>query len=136
MSIRLRVISLSLLLLIFTTPLAKISDAATPNQPISDVVLMSPNVQLFGHVKLVNGYVRGSFSGCYAVIALRDTPGKTIVIIPSDQRLRSLLETALATGYIVSFVGQCVNISTPPPRGGSWNMDVYNIDEITLYDSK
>jgi hypothetical protein len=96
---------------------------------------MPPTVQLFGHVKLIDGYVRGSFIGCYGVIELRDTPGKTVVIIPSDQRLRSLLETALATGNTISFVGQGVK-SSPPPRGGSWNMDVYNIDEITLYAIK
>jgi hypothetical protein len=34
-------------------------------------------VELFGHVNLVEGYDLPSFNGCHALVALRDTPGKT-----------------------------------------------------------
>jgi hypothetical protein len=31
-------------------------------------------VELFGHVTLVEGYALPNFTGCYALVALRDTP--------------------------------------------------------------
>jgi hypothetical protein len=133
MSILLRVISLSMLVLFLNTPLAQTSFAASTTQPISGVVLMPPTVQLFGHVTLINCYALSN--SCYAVIELRDTPGKTIVVRSSEQRLQSLLETALATGNLVAFVGQGAFFPSPP-RGGTWNMDVYSIDEVTVYNKK
>jgi hypothetical protein len=51
--------------------------------------------ELFGHVTLVEGYALTSFTGCHALVALRDTPGKTVAVLTSEQRLQSLLETAL-----------------------------------------
>lgn len=133
MSILLRAISLSMLVLFLNTPLAQTSFAASTTQPISGVVLMPPTVQLFGHVTLINCYALSN--SCYAVIELRDTPGKTIVVRSSEQRLQSLLETALATGNLIAFVGQGTFFQSPP-RGGTWNMDVYSIDEVTVYNKK
>lgn len=103
-----------------------------------DVRLFPPPpkmVELFGHVTLVEGYAVTSFTGCHALVALRDTPGKTVAVLTSEQRLQSLLETALATGNLIAFLG--VKLKTPPtPRGGTWTVDVYSIDGVILYSMK
>jgi hypothetical protein len=121
------------LLLLLTTSLLPAGYAATAVPPVSGVVLMPPNVQLFGHISLINCYVLSN--SCYAVVELRDTPGKSVVIRTTETRLQSLLETALATGNLIAFVGQGVLVQSPP-RGGTWNMEVYAIDEVTLYNHK
>ena len=91
-------------------------------------------VELFGHVTLVEGYALPSYVGCHALIALRDTP-ETIAVLTTEQRLQSLLETALITGNLVDLWAQ--KLSNPPnPRGGTWDEDVYNIDGVILYDMK
>ncbi|MCM0760540.1 MULTISPECIES: hypothetical protein [Sporomusa] len=131
MNIVLKAISLGLLILFLNLPLTQTHSAATVNQPVSGVALMPPMVQLSGHVTLINCYAPSN--SCYAVIELREPPGKAIVVRTSEQKLQSLLETALATGKLISFVGQNVMIASPP-RGGTWNMEVYAIDEITLYN--
>ncbi|WP_371378673.1 hypothetical protein [Sporomusa aerivorans] len=131
MSKLLRAVSLALLLL--TTPMLAAGQAATAVPPVSGVVLMPPNVQLFGHVSLINCYALSN--SCYAVVELRDTPGKSVVVRTAETRLQSLLETALATGNLIAFVGQGVLVQSPP-RGGTWNLEVYAIDEVTLYNRK
>lgn len=90
-------------------------------------------VELFGHVTLVEGYDLPTYVGCHALVALRDTPGKTVAVLTSEERLQSLLETALSTGNLIAFFGQ--KLSTPPtPRGGTWAVDVYSIDGVILYN--
>lgn len=89
-------------------------------------------VELFGHVTLVEGYALPGFTGCHALVALRDSPGVTVAVLTTEQRLQSLLETALATGNLIAFWGQ--RLATPPtPRGGTWSVDVYSIDGVILY---
>jgi hypothetical protein len=96
---------------------------------------VAPTVELFGHVTLVEGYALPSYIGCHALVALRDTPGKTVAVITSEHRLQSLLETALATKNLIAFWGQ--KLSNPPtPRGGTWIVDVYSIDGVILYNMK
>src|SRR5947209_17959186 len=74
----------------------------------------NPFVELFGHVILVEGYALKGFTGCHALVALRDTPGKTVAVMTTEQRLQSLLETALATGNLIAFLGsKLANQSTP-----------------------
>lgn len=90
-------------------------------------------VELFGHVTLVEGYNLASFIGCHALVALRDTPGKTVAVLTSEVRLQSLLETALATGHLIAFWGQLL-ANPPTPRGGVWSVDVYAIDGVILYN--
>lgn len=124
---------LFLLVLFFSIPFVQTGFAAPGPQPVIGVVLMPPAVHLYGHVALINCYAPAN--SFYAVIDLRDTPGKSIVIRSAEQRLQSLLETALATGNLVSFVGQGVFVQSPP-RGGTWNMEVYQIDEVTVYNKK
>ena len=93
------------------------------------------NVELFGHVTLVRGYAVPSFTGCHALVELRDQPGTTVAVMTPEVRLQSLLETALQTGYLISFTGQ--KYSNPPtPLGGTWSVDVYNINGVILYNSK
>ena len=93
---------------------------------------VATTVELFGHVTLVEGYALTSFVGCHALVALRDTPGKTVAVLTSEQRLQSLLETALDTGNLIAFLGQ--QLANPPtPRGGTWQVDVYGIDGVILY---
>jgi hypothetical protein len=91
-----------------------------------------PFVELFGHVTLVEGYAVPTYFGCHALVALRDTPGKTVAVMSTEPRLQSLLETALATGNLMAFWGQL--LPTPPtPRGGTWTVAVYGIDGVILY---
>lgn len=97
------------------------------------IATVGPNVELFGHVTLVEGYAIPAFTGCHALVALRDTPGKTVAVLTSEPRLQTLLETALDTGNLIAFLGQ--KLSAPPtPRGGTWTVDVYNIDGVILYN--
>jgi len=92
-------------------------------------------VQLFGHVTLVEGYALPNYKGCHALVKLRDKPGKTVAVMTSHMRLQSLLETALATGNLICFWGK--KLAKPPtPRGGSWNVDVYRINGVILYNMK
>ena len=92
-----------------------------------------PLVELFGHVTLVEGYALANFNGCHALVALRDTPGKTVAVLTTELRLQTLLETALDTGNLIAFFGR--KLTDPPaPRGGTWIVDVYRIDGIILYN--
>lgn len=77
----------------FSTGVAKTTHAAAA---------VAPTVELFGHVNLVEGYALPGYHGVHALIALRDTPGKTIAVLTTQVRLQSLLETALATGNLVA----------------------------------
>lgn len=97
-------------------------------------VTAAKTVELFGHVTLVEGYALTSFTGCHALVALRDTPGTTVAVLTSEQRLQSLLETALATGNLIAFFGKLNN--PPPPRGGTWSVPAYTIDGVILYGGK
>lgn len=74
-------------------------------------------VELFGHVTLVEGYAIPTYIGCHALVALRDTPGKTIAVLTTETRLQSLLETALATGNLIAFWGQL--LANPPTPSGA-----------------
>ncbi len=97
--------------------------------------IASRSVELFGHVILVEGYAIPSYIGCHALVALRDTPAKTVAVLTSEVRLQSLLETALATGNLIAFRGQKL-ASPPTPRGGTWSVEVYGIDGVILYNMK
>ena len=89
-------------------------------------------VELFGHITLVEGYALPNFNGCHALVALRDTPGKTVAVLTTQHKLQTLLETALSTGNLIAFWGQ--KFTNPPtPRGGTWIVDVYSIDGVILY---
>lgn len=116
----------------------KKSDRKTTESGIKiDVSKMvsSQTVQLFGHVSLVEGYALAAYTGCHALVGLRDTPGKTVAVLTSEQRLQSLLETSLATGNLISFWGR--KLTTPQtPRGGTWTVEVYDIDGVILYNMK
>lgn len=102
--------------------------SVTPITPV-------PHVELFGHVTLVEGYALPGYTGCHALVALRDTPGTTVAVMTSEVRLQSLLETALDTGNLIAFLG--FKLAHPPtPRGGTWIVDVYSIDGVILYNFK
>lgn len=89
--------------------------------------------EIFGHVLLVEGYALPNFTGCHAVIALRDTPGAMIAVVTTEIRLQALLETALAKNYLVDIYGY--KLTNPPNlRGGTWTVDVYQIDGVILYN--
>ena len=93
-----------------------------------------PAVELFGHVTLVEGYALANFTGVHALVALRDTPGKTVALITTQQRLQSLLESALTSANLIAFFGRLL-VNPPTPRGGSWAVDVYGIDGVILYSA-
>lgn len=90
------------------------------------------SVELFGKVTLVEGYALPNFDGCHALVALRDTPGKTVAVLTSAGRLQNLLETGLATGNLIAFRGS-KSLTPPTPLGGTWAVDVYLIDSLILY---
>lgn len=92
----------------------------------------APTRELFGHVTLVEGYAVPGYNGIHALIALRDTPGKTIAVMTTQQRLQTLLETALSTGNLVAVFAQLL-AHPPTPRGGTWAVEVYSIDGVILY---
>lgn len=92
------------------------------------------SVQLFGHVTVVVGFNLPNFNGCYAVVALRDPPKNNVAVLTSEHKLQTLLENALSTGYHISFQG--VQLIKPPhPAGGTWDVDVFDINQVTLYNS-
>ena len=95
--------------------------------------IAGPPVQLFGHVTLVQGFALPNFLGCYALVLLRDTPGKIVAAMTTEPRLQTLLETALSTGKLMAFYG-FKPTDPPTPRGGTWSVDVYLIDGVTLYN--
>jgi hypothetical protein len=92
-------------------------------------------VEVFGHVTLVQGYALPNFLGCHALVALRDTPNKTVAVLTSEHRLQTLLETALATGNLVDFWGS-LTPGAPAPLGGTWSLDVYLINSLIVYNAK
>lgn len=53
-----------------------------------DVTKSMAEVELFGHVTLVEGYALPSFTGCHALVSLRDTPGEIVAVLTSEQRLQ------------------------------------------------
>ena len=95
----------------------------------------APAVELFGHVTLVEGYALPNFTGVHALVALRDTPGKTVAVLTTQHRLQTLLESALTSGNLIDFYGRRLVPAPTPPRGGSWAVDVYSIDGVILYSA-
>ena len=87
----------------------------------------------YGHVRLVEGIVLPSFVGCWAVVVLRDTPGKEVGLITTEQRLQSLLETALATGFLIEFGGHSV-ATLPWAPGAAADVDMYKVTGVTVYN--
>ena len=79
---------------------------------------LPPQVAFAGHVRLVEGIVLPTYVGCHAVVVLSDPPGKEISVVTSEQRLQSLLETALATGNLVMGIKSSMfrGLKTPPCR--------------------
>ena len=98
-----------------------------PSTPVQQIV------ELFGHVTLVEGYALSGYTGCHALVTLRDTPGKTVAVMTTQHRLQTLLETALATGNLIAFWGYLLQ-NPPTPTGGTWSVDVYSIDGVILYN--
>ncbi len=99
------------------------------------VTWANPSVELFGHVTLVEGYAVSSFTGCHALVALRDKPGVTVAVMTPEVRLQSLLESALQTGNLIAFRGRKYSVP-PTPLGGTWGVDVYDIYGVILYNMK
>lgn len=95
--------------------------------------VMGPVVELFGHVTLVESYTLPAFTGCHALVALRDTPGVTVAVLTAETRHQELMTAALATGNLIAFWGQKYAIP-PTPRGGTWSVDVYSTSGIILYN--
>lgn len=94
----------------------------------------TPIEELFGHVTLVEAYDLPNFVGCHALVALRDKPGKTVAVLTTEERLQNLLQAALVSGHLMAFWGH--KLAHPPtPRGGTWTVDVYNIDDVILYNA-
>lgn len=124
-----------------TLTIKKPKGAPIPQKPV--------NVELFGHVTLIHAYDVPNFQGCHALVTLRDHPGKTVAVLTEVFRLQSLLETALETGNLISFWGYkdpnpplppLADIVTMPsgrrPLGGSWGVEVYQVQSIILYNGK
>lgn len=110
------------------------SAGRTPSKGLPRVPAMGPVVELFGHVTLVESYSVPSFTGCHALVALRDSPGVIVAVLTPEERHQELLTEALSTGYLIAFWGR--KYGTPPtPRGGTWAVDVYDTSGIILYNA-
>ncbi len=95
---------------------------------------MGPVKELFGHVTLIESYTVPGFTGCYGLVALRDSPGVTVAVLTAEIRHQELMTAALTTGNLIAFWGQ--KYSAPPtPRGGTWWVDVYSTSGIILYNA-
>ena len=92
-----------------------------------------PRVQLFGHVTFVKAMALPAYLGSYALVALRDTPGKTVAAMTPEHNLQTVFETALTTGNLISFEGS-KPANPPAPQGGTWAVDVYLIDVVQVYN--
>ena len=95
---------------------------------------MGPAVELFGHVTLVESYTVPGFTGCHALVSLRDSPGVTVAVLTAEIRHQELMTAALATGKLIAFWGQKYAVP-PTPRGGTWSVDVYNTSGVILYNA-
>ena len=94
---------------------------------------LPPQVAFAGHVRLVEGIVLPTFVGCHAVVVLSDPPGKEIGVVTSEQRLQSLLETALATGNLMHCYGHQI-FHVPWAEDTAVQDDLYRINLVTLYN--
>jgi|RhiMethySRZTD1v2_1073278.scaffolds.fasta_scaffold516423_1 hypothetical protein len=92
-----------------------------------------PQVAFAGHVRLVEGVVLTTFVGCFAVVVLSNPPGKEISVVTSEQRLQSLLETALATGNLMHCYGHQI-FHVPWAENTAVQNDLYRINIVTLYN--
>ena len=90
-----------------------------------------PQVAFAGHVRLVEGVVLTTFVGCFAVVVLND--GKEISVVTSEQRLQSLLETALATGNLMHCYGHQI-FHVPWAEDTAVQNDLYAINIVELYN--
>lgn len=97
-------------------------------------VMPGNKVELFGHVDLVEAYAVPNYHGCHALIALRDVPGKMVVVMTTETRLQSLLEVALETKSLMAFIGEKLD-NPPTPLGGTWAFDVYSLYAVILYNA-
>jgi hypothetical protein len=100
---------------------------------IASLVQLPPQVAFVGHVRLVEGIVLTTFVGCLAVVVLSDPPGKEIGVVTSEQRLQSLLETALATGNLMHCYGHQI-FHVPWAEDTAVQDDLYRINLISLYN--
>jgi hypothetical protein len=92
-----------------------------------------PWQELFGHCTLVESYSVPGFTGFHALIALRDTPGVTVAVLSKEIRHQELLTAALATGNVIDIYGRKYS-NAPTPRGGTWSVDVYDVNGVILYN--
>jgi hypothetical protein len=94
----------------------------------------SPTEELFGHVTLVEVYETPTFRGAHALLALRDTPGKQVMIFTRDTRMTALLLQALATKFQVAIWSR--KLTAPLlPLGGTPSVDQYGTSGGILYSS-
>lgn len=100
---------------------------------LKKIPVHTPPVELFGHVVLVEGYNLEDFKGCHALVELRDMPKKTVAVLTTEPRLQSLLETGLDTHHLIAFWGTKM-MHPPSPMGGTWAVDVYNLQSVILYN--
>ena len=90
-----------------------------------------PQVGFSGHVKLIEASVLTTWVGCYAVVVLNDPPGKEIGVVTSEQRLQSLLETALATRNLMICYGHQI-FHVPWAEDTAVQNDLYAINIVEL----
>lgn len=108
---------------------------------VAKLDLPGPNKQLFGHVTLVQSYdIRPgmpgnypTYQGTWALVSLRDKPGKTVAVITKNDKLLAMLSLALATGNLMYFSGR-QDFTPYLPLGGTTSLEVYEIYEVNVYN--
>jgi hypothetical protein len=91
---------------------------------------LGPRVPLFGYVRLIAANTIPGYTDFYAIVDLRDTPGKAVAVITSEQKLQNALHTAFVTGNLIEMlVRQYV-------KNPGFDVDAYSIETVTVYPNK
>lgn len=90
--------------------------------------------EFFGHVYTVAVYNSEDYAGCHALIRLRDHQQVAVAVQTDDESFLSILQSAVISDNLVAFTGKRL-INPKTPKGGVWQMPVYEPNSIILYTS-
>ena len=91
--------------------------------------------EMFGHVNVLSAVARPWFTGFTAGLMLRNDRTRDILLIGSEHRLQTVLETGLVTGYEVK-VDATKAASTAMPGGGAATGELFEVLSATVYNHK
>ena len=92
-------------------------------------------IELFGHVVVLNAFALANGAGCTAPISVRNEPPRSVTLYTAEPRLQTVLETALATGHLISALGHAITADSVPGTSGVTG-ELIEIKEVVLYNNK